>query len=54
MVQFLIILVLLGSLIGLLSGWRRDRKRLSEAREGSQGRGAERTTALEKVDCTQI
>ena len=38
MVQFLIILVMLGSLIGLLSGWRRDRKLLSEARKGSQDR----------------
>jgi PAS domain S-box-containing protein len=50
MVQFLIILVMLGSLIGLLSGWRRDRKLLSEARKGSLDRGAERTTALEKAN----
>ena len=50
MVQFLIILVMLGSLIGLLNGWRRDRKLLSEARKGSQDRGAERTTALEKAN----
>jgi PAS domain S-box-containing protein len=50
MVQVLIILVMLGSLIGLLSGWRRDRELLSEARKGSQDRGAERTTALEKAN----
>jgi len=50
MVQFLIILVMLGSLIGLLSVWRRDRKLLSEARKGSQDQDAERTTALEKAN----
>jgi PAS domain S-box-containing protein len=50
MVQFLIILVILSSLIGLLIGWRRDRKLLSEARRDSQDRDAERTTALEKAN----
>ena len=50
MVQFLIILVMLGSFIGLLSAWRRDRKLLSEARKDSQDRDAERTTALEKAN----
>jgi PAS domain S-box-containing protein len=50
MVQFLIILVMLGSLIGLLIGRRRDRKLLSEARKGWQDRDAERTTALEKAN----
>jgi PAS domain S-box-containing protein len=50
MVQLLIMLVMLGSFIGLLSAWRRDRKLLAEARKGSQDRGAERTTALETAN----
>jgi PAS domain S-box-containing protein len=50
MVQFLTIIVLLGLLIGLLSGWRRDRRLLSQARKGSQDHSAERTSALEKAN----
>src|SRR5579864_5385609 len=50
MVQFLIILVMSGSLIGLLGGWRRDRRLLFELRKGSQDREAERTAALEKAN----
>jgi PAS domain S-box-containing protein len=50
MVQFLIILVLLIALIGVLSGWRRDRRLLSESRTGSQDRDFERTAALEKAN----
>ena len=49
MTQFLIILVILSSLIGLLSVWRRDRKLLSEARGRLQDRDAERTTARERA-----
>jgi hypothetical protein len=37
-------------LVVLLTGWRRDRNLLSEARRGSQDRDAERTTALEKAN----
>ncbi len=52
MVPFLTFLVILSwsLLVVLLSGWRRDRKLLSEASRGSQDRDAERTTALEKVN----
>src|SRR5215471_10433387 len=46
----LIIVVILSSLIGVLSAWRRYRKPLSEARKGAQDWGAERTTALEKAN----
>src|ERR1700757_4435974 len=50
MVQFLTIIVLSGLLIGLLSGWRRDRRLLSQAGKGSQDHSAERTSALEKAN----
>ena len=52
MVPFLIILVILSwsLLVVLLSGWRRDRKLLSEARKRSQDREAEGASALEKAN----
>jgi hypothetical protein len=50
MVQILIIVVLSIALIGVLGGWRRDRRLLSESRKGSQDRNAERTSALEKAN----
>ena len=50
MVQFLIILVLSIVLIGVLGGWRRDRRLLSESRKGPKDRDAERTIALEKAN----
>jgi PAS domain S-box-containing protein len=50
MVQLLIMLVMLGSFIGLLSAWRRDRKLLAETRKGSQVRAGARTNELEKAN----
>src|SRR5580693_5010114 len=52
MVPFLIFLVILSwsLLVDLLSGWRRDRKLLSEARKRSQDREAEGASALEKAN----
>src|SRR5580692_10405847 len=52
MVPFLIFLVILSwsLLVVLLSGWRRDRKLLSEARKRSQDREAEGASALEKAN----
>jgi PAS domain S-box-containing protein len=50
MVQFLTIIVLLTLLIGLLSRWLRDRRLLSQARNGSQDHSGGRTTALEKAN----
>ncbi len=50
MMQLLIILVLSIALIGVLGGWRRDRRLLSESRKGTQDRDAERTTDLEKAN----
>jgi PAS domain S-box-containing protein len=50
MMQLLIILVLSIALIGVLRGWRRDRRLLSESRKGTQDRDAERTTDLEKAN----
>ena len=50
MVQILIIIVLSIAFIGVLGGWRRDRRLLSESRKGSQDRNAARTSALEKAN----
>jgi PAS domain S-box-containing protein len=50
MVPFLIFLVILSLLFVLLSGWRRDRRLLGEARSALQVRGAERTDELEKAN----
>jgi PAS domain S-box-containing protein len=50
MVQLLIIVVLSIGLIGVLGGWRRNRRLLAESREGPQDRDAERTAALEKAN----
>ena len=44
MLRFLSILVISGASIALLSAWRRGRKPLSEARQGSQDRDAQRAT----------
>ena len=52
MVAFLIFLMILSwsLLVVLLSGWRRDRRLLGEARSALQVRGAERTDELEKAN----
>ena len=50
MVPFLIFLVTLSLLVVLLSGWRRDRRLLGEARSALQVRGAERTNELTKAN----
>ncbi len=50
MVPFLIFLVILSLLVVLLSGWRRDRRLLGEARSALQVRGAERTNELAKAN----
>jgi len=50
MVPFLIFLVILSLLVVLLSGWRRDRRLLGEARSALQVRGAERTNELTKAN----
>jgi hypothetical protein len=50
MVPFLIFLVILSLLVVLLSGWRRDRRLLGEARSALQFRGAERTYELQKAN----
>src|ERR1700757_2088441 len=50
MVQFLIILVLSIALIGVLSGWHRDRRVLSESRRGSQDGDVKRTAAVERAN----
>jgi len=50
MVPFLIVLVILSLLVVLLSGWRRGRRLLGEARNTLQIRGAERTAELEKAN----
>jgi PAS domain S-box-containing protein len=50
MVPFLIFLVILSLLVVLLSGWRRDRRLLGEARSALQARGAERTNELTKAN----
>jgi PAS domain S-box-containing protein len=49
MVPFLI-LVILGLLVVLLSGWRRNRKLLLDARSATQVRAGERTNELEKAN----
>jgi C4-dicarboxylate-specific signal transduction histidine kinase len=46
----LIFLVILSLLVVLLSGWRRDRRLLGEARSALQVRGAERTNELAKAN----
>src|SRR5579864_8553235 len=46
----ILILVILGLLVVVLSGWSRDRRRLSESRKRSQDRDAEGTSALEKAN----
>src|ERR1700739_3434858 len=48
MVHFLVILALSIGLIAALSGWRRDRRLLSESRKRSQDREAEGASPLEK------
>jgi PAS domain S-box-containing protein len=50
MLSLLSFFVILGLLLGLLSGWRRDRRLLGEARSALQVRGAERTDELEKAN----
>ena len=50
MVPFLILLVILSLLVVLLSGWRRDRRLLGEARSALQVRGAERADELEAAN----
>jgi len=50
MVHFLVILALSIGLIAALSGWRRDRRLLSESRKRSQDREAEGASALEKAN----
>src|SRR5580704_968951 len=50
MVHFLVILALSVGLIAALSGWRRDRRLLSESRKRSQDRDTEGTSALEKAN----
>src|SRR6201981_1332640 len=50
MVPFLIFVVTLSLLVVLLSGWRRDRRLLGEARSALQVRGAERTNELTKAN----
>src|ERR1700756_1595004 len=50
MVPFLLFLVILSLLVVLLSGWRRDRRLLGEARSALQVRGAERTNELTKAN----
>ena len=50
MVHFLIILALSIGLIAALSGWSRDRRRLSESRKRSQDLEAEGASALEKAN----
>ena len=52
MVRFLIFLVILNwsFLVVLLSGWRRDRRLLGEARTALEVRGAGRTDELEKAN----
>jgi hypothetical protein len=50
MMQLLIILGLSIALIGVLGGWRRDRRLLSESLKGTQDRDAERTTHLENAN----
>jgi PAS domain S-box-containing protein len=50
MVQIFIIVVLSIALIGVLGGWRRDRRLLSESHKGPQDRDAERTAGLEKAN----
>src|ERR1700757_4435693 len=49
MVQFLIILVLSIALIGVLSGWHRDRRVLSESRRGSQDGDVRSSLTLEQA-----
>jgi PAS domain S-box-containing protein len=50
MVHLLIILALSIALIAVVTGWRRDRKLLSESRKVSQDRDAVGTAALEKAN----
>src|ERR1700757_858895 len=50
MVQFLIILVLSIALIGVLSGWHRDRRVLSESRRGSQDGDVRSSLTLERAN----
>ena len=52
MVPFLIFLVTLSwsLLVVVLSGWRRDRRLLGEARSALQIRGTERTDELEEAN----
>jgi hypothetical protein len=50
MVHFLIVLALSIALIAVLRAWRRDRRLLSESREGLRDREADRTAALEKAN----
>ena len=50
MLPFLIFPVILSLLVVLLSGWRRDRRLLGEARSALQVRGAERTNELAKAN----
>jgi C4-dicarboxylate-specific signal transduction histidine kinase len=50
MLPILISLVILSLLVVLLSGWRRDRRLLGEARSALQVRGAERTNELAKAN----
>ena len=50
MVQFLIILVLSIALIGVLSGWHRDRRVLSESRRGSQDGDVRSSSTLEQAN----
>jgi len=50
MVQFLIILVLSIALIGVLSGWHRDLRVLSESRRGSQDGDVRSSLTLEQAN----
>jgi PAS domain S-box-containing protein len=50
MLPILIFLVILSLLVVLLSGWRRDRRLLGEARSALQVRGAKRTNELAKAN----
>src|SRR5580658_3020900 len=49
MMQFLIIALLLAAWLGVLIGWRRDRRILTGSRKHPDG-DAEKTTALEKAN----
>jgi PAS domain S-box-containing protein len=56
MLPFLIFLVILSwsLLVVLVSGWRRDRRLLGEARNALQVRGAERTDELERANQAEL